>query len=249
MLREGRNRGYAVEGEPRLRCGQSAIDVLDVFHALVVQPVFQSLYALRYRGEWSGAISLQDADIPFEAFAEPLHIVSADATIDGAALTLKRVSLSIGGIDALGEYRYEADAPRPHRFRIMVPEMSGPELERVLMPTLHRGNLLTYAFNFGRAPQPDWLRNMKADGIIQAGQIDVSGGRFANMRARVVWEGTEATATVVVPRDLGQCNCARNAARRQCLSNCNRGRCAGVAAAQNQCVAFRALVLVDKYLC
>jgi hypothetical protein len=147
--------------------------------------------ALRYRGDWSGGINLQDADIPFEAFAEPLHIVSADATIDGAALTLKRVSLSIGGIEALGEYRYEADAPRPHRFRIMVPEMSGPELESVLMPTLHRGNLLTYAFNFGRAPQPDWLRNMKADGIIQAGQLDVSGGRFANLRARVVWEGTD----------------------------------------------------------
>ncbi len=147
--------------------------------------------ALRYRGEWSGDISLEDADIPFEAFAEPLHIVSADATIDGAALTLKRVSLSIGGIEALGEYRYEADAPRPHRFRILVPEMSGPELERVLMPTLHRGNLLTYAFNFGRAPQPDWLRNMKADGIIQAGQLDVNGGRFANLRARVVWEGTD----------------------------------------------------------
>src|SRR5580704_10210280 len=46
VLREGRNRGYAVEGEPRLRCGQPAVDVVDVFHALVVQPVFQGLYAL-----------------------------------------------------------------------------------------------------------------------------------------------------------------------------------------------------------
>jgi hypothetical protein len=151
--------------------------------------------ALRYSGEWSGGIQLQDADIPFEAFAEPLHIVSADATIDGAALSLKRVSLSIGGIEAEGEYRYEAGAPRPHKFRIRVPETSGPELEKLLMPTLRRGNFLTYAFNFGRAPEPDWLRNMKADGTIQAGEIDVNGGQFTNLCARVLWDGTDVRLT------------------------------------------------------
>ena len=147
--------------------------------------------ALRYDGDWSGGINLQDADIPFEAFAEPLHIVSADATIDGAALSLKRVSLSIGGMEAQGEYRYDADAERPHKFRITVPETSGPELEKLLMPTLRRGNFLTYAFNFGRAPEPDWLRNMKADGTIQAGAIDITGGRFTKLRARVLWDGTD----------------------------------------------------------
>lgn len=151
--------------------------------------------ALRYSGEWSGGINLQDADIPFEAFAEPLHIVSADATIDGAALSLKRVTLSIGGIEAQGEYRYDAGGPRPHKFRIAVSETSGPELEKLLMPTLRRGNFLTYAFNFGRVPEPDWLRNMKADGTIQANTIDVNGGRFTNLCARVLWDGTDVRLT------------------------------------------------------
>ena len=82
---------------------------------------------LQYSGEtWRGDVNLRDADIPFEAFAEPLHVISADATIDGAGLSLKRASLSIGGLRAEGEYRYEALAPRPHRFHITVAEADGP---------------------------------------------------------------------------------------------------------------------------
>jgi hypothetical protein len=153
---------------------------------------------LRYKNDasglgagWSGDLSLLDAEIPFEAFSEPLHVASADATIDGAGLSLKRVNLKIGGIEAQGEYRYDVTAARPHKFRITVPEASGPALEKLLMPTLRRGNFLTYAFNFGRAPQPDWLRNMKADGTIQTGRLDLGGGQFTKLRARVIWEGTD----------------------------------------------------------
>jgi hypothetical protein len=146
---------------------------------------------LRYRDNgWSGDVNLLDAEMPFEAFSEPVHVVSADATIDGAGLSLKRVNLKIGDIAAQAEYRYDALAPRPHRFRIVVPEASGPELEKLLMPTLRRGNFLTYAFNFGRVPQPDWLRNMRADGTIQTDRLDLGGSHFTKLRARVIWEGT-----------------------------------------------------------
>lgn len=153
---------------------------------------------LRYTSEasepgtgWSGEVNLLDAEIPFEAFSAPMHVLSADATIDGAGLSLKRVNLKIGGIAAQAEYRYDALAPRPHKFRITVPEASGPALEKLLMPTLRRGNFFTYAFNFGRVPEPDWLRNMRADGTIQSGRLDLGGGRFTKLRARVIWEGTD----------------------------------------------------------
>jgi hypothetical protein len=153
---------------------------------------------LRYTGEaagpgtgWSGDVNLLDAEIPFEAFSAPMHVLSADATIDGAGLSLKRINLTIGGIAAQGDYRYDALAPRPHKFRITVPEASGPTLEKLLMPTLRRGNFLTYAFNFGRVPEPDWMRNMRADGTIQTGLLDMGGGHFTKLRARVIWEGTE----------------------------------------------------------
>jgi hypothetical protein len=151
---------------------------------------------LRYRDEaWGGDVNLQDADIPFEAFAEPLHVIAADATIDGAGLSLKRVSLSIGGLRAEGDYRYEALAPRPHRFHVTVAEAGGPGIEKLLRPTLRRGNFLSYAFNFGRVPEPDWLLNMRADGTIQAGALDLAGGHFTKLKARLVWEGTDVRFT------------------------------------------------------
>ena len=40
-LGQRRSRSYAVERKPRLRRGQPAIDVLDIFHALIVQPIFE----------------------------------------------------------------------------------------------------------------------------------------------------------------------------------------------------------------
>jgi hypothetical protein len=140
---------------------------------------------------WSGTISLTDADLPFEAFAAPVHVVSADAAIDGLGLVMKRVNVAVGGIEAQGEYRYDAAAARPHKFRIVVTSASGAALEKVLMPALRRGNFLTYAFNFGRVPEPDWLRNMRAEGTIQTAALELGGAEFSKVRARVIWEGTK----------------------------------------------------------
>jgi hypothetical protein len=155
---------------------------------------------LRYRSGsdhagWSGDVNLENADIPFEAFAEPLHVISAEGTIDGAGLSLKHVDVSVGDLRAQGEYRYDAGSPRPHKFRITVPEASGPAIEKLLMPTLRRGNFLTYAFNFGRVPEPGWLHNMRAEGTIQTGQFDLAGSHFKKLRARVIWEGTNVRFT------------------------------------------------------
>jgi len=59
------------------------------------------------------------------------------------------------------------------------------------MPALRRGNFFTYAFNFGRVPEPDWLHNMRADGTIQTASLEVAGSEFTKIRTRVLWDGTE----------------------------------------------------------
>jgi hypothetical protein len=149
---------------------------------------------LRYTNEpagWSGEIHLRDADVPFEAFAEPLHIRGADVSIGGAGVAMKRVELSAAGMEANGEYRYDPSSARPHKFRIAVPVANGPAIEKLFMPALRRGNFLTYAFNFGRVPEPGWLRNMRADGAIEADTVELGGNEFSNLRARVVWDGAE----------------------------------------------------------
>ena len=91
-------------------------------------------------------------------------------------------------MEAQGEYHYDPAAPRPHRFRLVVPKADAVRVEKLLMPTLHRGNFINYAFNFGRVPEPDWLRVMKADGTIQIGLLALGGQDFTDLRARVLWD-------------------------------------------------------------
>jgi len=63
------------------------------------------------------------------------------------------------------------------------------------MPALRRGNFFTYAFNFGRVPQPDWLRHMRADGIIEADALELGGEDFTKFRTRVLWDGMQVRLT------------------------------------------------------
>ena len=144
---------------------------------------------------WTGDIHLKDTDIPFEAFAQPIHVLEADATIDNEGAVLKRMSLTVGGIAATGEYRYETGATHPHRFRVVLQSTGAEDLEAVLTPTLRRASILTYAFNFGRVPEPDWLRNMHAEGTIQAPALTLAGMRIANLRTDLIWDGTDVSLT------------------------------------------------------
>jgi len=144
-------------------------------------------------GGWTGYIHLRDTDIPFEAFAQPIHLLDADVTIDASGAQMKRVSLIVGGIAAQGEYRYETGADHPHRLRIWLPSTRAEDLEAALMPALRRGNALTYAFNFGRVPQPDWLRNMHAEGSIEASLLELAGTEITGLRANLVWDGMEVS--------------------------------------------------------
>ena len=144
---------------------------------------------------WTGDVHLKDTDIPFEAFAQPIHVLDADARdcTDGAVV--KRMSMTVAGIAAQGEYRYETGDAHPHRFRVWLPSADAQDLETALVHTLSRGSILAYAFNFGRAPEPDWLRNMHAEGSIEAGILALGGSRISGMRTNLVWDGTNVSLT------------------------------------------------------
>jgi hypothetical protein len=142
-------------------------------------------------GPWTGEVHLQDAEVAFEAFARPLHLTSADAAIDGASISMKRVVVSADGIEAQGDYRYEPGAARPHKFHLIAGKASADALEKLLIPTLHRGNFFNYAFNFGRVPEPDWMRAMHADGAVQINALDLGGAAVSKFRARLIWDGDE----------------------------------------------------------
>jgi uncharacterized protein involved in outer membrane biogenesis len=114
---------------------------------------------------------------------------TAEAAIDGGAITIKHLDVSAGGIEASGEYRYEPAAPRPHHFRLNVPKADGPAIEKLLSPALRRGGFLNYALNFGRPAMPSWLAAMRADGTIQAAELSVGGAELKKVHAHALWDG------------------------------------------------------------
>ncbi len=143
---------------------------------------------------------MKDTDIPFEAFAQPIHVVEADAAIDSSGAVVKRMQVTLGGVSVQGEYRYETGAPHPHRFRVVMPAASGEDLEALLMPALRRAGFLQYAFNFGRVPEPDWLHNMHAEGTIQASSLTLGETQITNLRGTIVWDGAEVNLTTLTGR-------------------------------------------------
>ena len=140
---------------------------------------------------WAGEVHLKDAVVPFEAFSEALTIHSGDAVFQGSRLSVRRLDVASGGIAAQGEYQYEPASAHPHHFRFNLAKTDGAALEKLMAPALRRGNLFSYAFNFGRAPQPDWLRDLKAEGTIQAASLDIAGTTLTRLRMRVLWDGME----------------------------------------------------------
>ncbi len=145
--------------------------------------------SLNWQDQWTGDIRVTNADVPFEAFAEPLHIATAEASLDGAAISVKHIEVTAAGMEASGDYQYQPGAVRPHRFRLNIARADAAALEKLFSPALRRGSFLNYAFNFGRPPQPEWLTAMRADGSIQAGEIDFGDSAVKKVRARLLWDG------------------------------------------------------------
>jgi hypothetical protein len=161
-------------------------------HALPGVPLLSSLPEGQWSGDlnfeqqvWSGNFELSKGVVDFPGFSQPIKL-SAEGRLEGARVVLQRIRAEAGGIAAQGEYRYEPGAPRPHRFRLNLPEMDAARFEKLAMPALaHKGGI----FSFGKAGPPDWLRQLRADGNIQIGLLHAGALDLKNFRSRVIWDG------------------------------------------------------------
>ena len=153
-------------------------------------------------GGWSGEIELAGGELPLAGVAEPLKIETARVRLEGAKLALDRMQASVGKLPFQGEYRYEPQLARPHRFRLTLAEVDAPEIERLLLPTLsRRGGLLARAL--GRAPLPDWLAGRRMEGSLQIGALVMGATRVERLRGQLVWDGTRARLQGISGRVAG----------------------------------------------
>jgi hypothetical protein len=122
--------------------------------------------------------------------------------LEPGRLALDRMRASLGKLPFQGEYRYEPQLARPHRFRLSLGEVQGPEIERLLLPTLaRRGSLLARAL--GRAPLPDWLTERRMEGSLQIGALVMGATRLERLRGQIVWDGTRARLQNISGRVAG----------------------------------------------
>ncbi len=144
----------------------------------------------RTPGTWTGVGELTDAvaDVPW--LASPVEISTAQVRIDNDAIQMSRMVLALDGTELRGDYRYAPGIPRPHQFHFALDTADTAQLETLLRPVLRRRpNLIDMAL--GRPSQPDWLRGMHAEGVLQIGTLLVAGTPVERVRTRVLWDGAQ----------------------------------------------------------
>jgi hypothetical protein len=166
--------------------------------ALAAVPLLEQVRSGQWSGElhyhygvdlsgWSGRLAIDDADIPVPGLADPLHLTSANAQIEGARVVLDHIQAQVGTNEFSGSYTYEPGAARPHRVRLRAAKLDATALEAEWMPTLRRDRGLL-ARALGRSNLPDWLKQRDVDGTVQVDDLLLAGAHLANVRAHVLWD-------------------------------------------------------------
>lgn len=142
-------------------------------------------------GEWSGEYELQNVRIPVPGLADPVRIQSAAVKLNGKQVIVTGIRGSAGEIKFTGDYRWQPDAVRPHKFDLAIGEASVTELARLLEPSLVRERgFLARTLRLDPAPAPEWLKSRRADGNVTVGMLNAGDTKIHLDRARLLWDAT-----------------------------------------------------------
>jgi hypothetical protein len=146
----------------------------------------------RYRsGEWSGEYDLQNARIAVEGLADSLRIQSASVKLNGKRASVGRLRAKAGKIAFTGDYTWDPEAVRPHRFNLAIPEAEAPELARLFAPTFAREQgFLARTLRLAPSSAPEWLKDRRADGTVSVGVLSVGGTSVRLDKTRLLWDAT-----------------------------------------------------------
>jgi hypothetical protein len=145
----------------------------------------------RYRdGEWSGEYDIQNARLALDGMADALRIQSALVKLSVTRVAVNRLRARIGKVEFTGDYRWEPDAVRPHRFNIAIAQVDASEIARVMAPTLARERgFLARTLRLGPAPVPEWLKERRADGTLSISSLSIGDSSVRLDKARLLWDG------------------------------------------------------------
>jgi hypothetical protein len=149
-------------------------------------------------GHWTGSFHIRAASVAVPGIADPVELASARVALHNGGVVMDHIQGRAGAIAFKGEYRYAAGAERPDQVHLIAASVDAGEVERLLMPSLHREeNLLERALRFGRTRVPGWLRSRHAEAAIEIGSLTAAGLPFGKVQMHVRWDGTAIEATDV----------------------------------------------------
>lgn len=148
-------------------------------------------------GAWTGDIRLKETQFDLAGLAAPVELRSAVFTVRGDRLHAEHVTAAAGGIEIEGSYDYRPGLPRPHRLVMRTEQLRAADLEGLLAPTLRpRRGFLSRTLRLGGAGVPEWLRQRRVLGSLQAGTLEIGGATLEAVRLDFFWDG----AVIDVPR-------------------------------------------------
>jgi hypothetical protein len=143
-------------------------------------------------GRWSGEYELLNARIPVEGLAEPVRLQSAAVSLSGKRVTVNRIRARVGEIAFTGDYRWEPEAVRPHKFHLTIPRADASDLQSVLAPGMVRDRgFFARTLRFGDAPMPDWLKGRRADGTVTIGALTFGETQVHVDTVRMLWDAAQ----------------------------------------------------------
>lgn len=141
-------------------------------------------------GIWAGAFDIRDVQAAIPGLKPPLQINSASVLLDGKRVVVTRLRAKVEKLQLDGDYRYEPGDDWPHHFRIAIPEAELADLERMLLPTLHRERgFLARTLKLQAGSIPEWLANRQVDGTLHIGQLTSGDLEWKDVRAHMIWDG------------------------------------------------------------
>jgi hypothetical protein len=154
-------------------------------------------------GRWTGAFDVQRATMTFPFLTTPVRIASAHAELDGPSLVVRKIQARSGDVAVTGEYRYEPEELRPHHFHLTAAHVNGTQMETLFRPVLYRGGLVSRALGLKSSEAPGWLKQMRADGVIDVGALNLDGFAFDHFSTRVIWDGAHVKLAGAKARHAG----------------------------------------------
>ena len=152
--------------------------------------------SLQYRqppateGKWSGTFHVRDTITQVAGLAEPVKFAVARVDVAGDQLVIRGFRAHIGTLECFGEYTHDG-LQNPQLFDISVPKADIAELERIFRPTLAPdSSFLSRTLRLRQAPAPDWLRGVRANGIVRIGALTGGDSVLRGVRSNVSWTGS-----------------------------------------------------------